>query len=150
MNLTLDNDDIDNTELIEKEIDNILDNINYTEYLTLTEIESKNEEIIDHTLNRFSHYDTNMGKRDMFLKELKGYQYINADKIKKGNIIKYLDLRIFYDIAMLNGYVAAATKKAIIIFDNIYTRRLKKNHNVFFKKITNEDLVKIKLIELIK
>ena len=148
-------DDIDDNideNKIENTIDEVLNNMTPREYYTLKEIEINKGIIIEHILDKYKRYPANVNttKKEDFLELLKDYEYVDEEYLKNGDLVKYLDLKIFYDVALIDlGEICIINKKNII-GEHTNFEFIRRYKNIFFRKLTDEDLVKIKLIEFMK
>ena len=142
-------EDILENQYIENEIQKILDNITPTEYKSFNEIEQKKLMIIDNIYSRFMYYDINKSNKEEVIKQLKGYECINIDELKKGNYIKYLNLKIFYNLKLSTGGIVLE----ILDNKNVFVRNGNRfnniNSNFFFRKFSEDALVKMKLLDII-
>lgn len=134
---------------MEEEIQNILNDITPTDYKSLKEIEEIKEIVVDKIYSDFMNYEINIKNKEDGIEQLRGYECVEIDELKKGNYIKYFDLKIFYNLKLITGGTV------IEIFDNGNVLVRKGNRfntlkpNFFFKKMSEDSLVKMKLLDII-
>lgn len=138
-----------NDKYIEDEIQQILENITPTEYKSLNEIEELKEMVIDKIYSEFKHYPINEENKKEAKEQLKSYELVEIEDIKKGNYIKYFDLKIFYNLKLITG----GTVLEVFQDGNILVRKGNKFNtlkpNFFFRKLSEDALVKMKLLEIV-
>ena len=136
-------------QYMENEIQKILDNITPTEYKSLKEIEEIRTMVIDRIYNDFTNYEINSANKEEAKKQLEGYECVEIHELKKGNYIKYFDMKIFYNLKLITGGTV------IEVFDNgsVFVRKGNKFNslkpNFFFRKLSEDALVKMKLLDII-
>ena len=134
---------------IEEEIQNILNNITPTDYKSLKEIEELKEMVIDKIYSEFKHYPINEENKKEAKEQLKSYELVEIEDIKKGNYIKYFDLKIFYNLKLITG----GTVLEVFQDGTILVRKGNKFNtlkpNFFFRKLSEDALVKMKLLEIV-
>ena len=134
---------------MEDEIQNILNNITPTDYKSLKEIEEIKIMVVDKIYNDFKNYEINKKNKEEALEQLNGYECIDIEELKKGDYIKYFDLKVFYNLKLITGGTV------IEVFDNgnVFVRKGNRFNtlkpNFFFKKMSEESLVKMKLLDII-
>ena len=107
-------------QYMENEIQSILDNITPTEYKSLKEIEEIRSMVVNKIYDEFMHYEINNTNKQESIQQLEGYECVDIDELKKGNYIKYFNMKVFYNLKLITGGTV------IEVFDN---------GNVFKKKI---------------
>lgn len=136
-------------QYMENEIQNILNNITPTEYKSLKEIEEIRVMVVDKIYNDFTNYEINKNNKKEALEQLTSYECVDIEELKKGNYIKYFDMKIFYNLKLITGGTV------IEVFDNgnVFVRKGNKFNtlkpNFFFRKISEDSLVKMKLLDII-
>jgi hypothetical protein len=134
---------------MDNEIQNILNDITPTEYKSLKEIEDIRIMVINKIYNEFMHYEINKSNKEEAIEQLKSYECVEIDELKKGNYIKYFNMKIFYNLKLITG------GSVIEVFDNgnVFVRKGSKFNtlkpNFFFRKINDDSLVKMKLLDII-
>jgi hypothetical protein len=145
-NITIDNEE---TNFMEEEIQNILNNITETEYKSFKENEEIRESIIDKIFSDFMNYEINIDNKEKAKDMLKEYEFIEMEDIKSGDYLKYFNLKAFYNLRLIDSGVV------LNVYDtgNILVRKQGRYNslkpNLFFKKINKETLVKMKLLDIV-
>jgi hypothetical protein len=145
-NITIDNEE---TNFMEEEIQNILNNITETEYKSFKENEEIRESIIDKIFSDFMNYEINIENKEKAKDMLKEYEFIEMEDIKSGDYLKYFNLKAFYNLRLIDSGVV------LNVYDtgNILVRKQGRYNslkpNLFFKKINKETLVKMKLLDIV-
>lgn len=136
-------------QYMENEIQKILDNITPTEYKSFKEIEEIKEMVVDKIYSDFMRYEKNAENKKVSIEQLEGYECVEVNELKKGNYIKFFDLRIFYNLKLVTGGTV------VDIFDNgnVFVRKGQKFNTVkptfFFRKLSQDSLVKMKLLDIV-
>ena len=136
-------------QYMDNEIQNILNDITPTEYKSLKEIEDIRNMVINKIYDEFTNYEINKSNKEEAIEQLKSYECVEIDELKKGNYIKYFNMKIFYNLKLITG------GSVIEVFDNgnVFVRKGNKFNtlkpNFFFRKINDDSLVKMKLLDII-
>ena len=136
-------------QYMENEIQKILDNITPTEYKSFKEIEEIKVMVVDKIYSDFMRYEKNAENKKVSIEQLEGYECVEVHELKKGNYIKFFDLRIFYNLKLVTGGTV------VDIFDNgnVFVRKGHKFYTVkptfFFRKLSEDALVKMKLLNIV-
>ena len=136
-------------QYMENEIQKILDNITPTEYKSFKEVQEIKEMVVDKIYSEFMRYEKNAENKKESIEQLEGYECVEVHELKKGNYIKFFDLRIFYNLKLVTGGTV------IDIFDNgnVFVRKGYKFYTVkptfFFRKLSEDSLVKMKLLDIV-
>jgi hypothetical protein len=136
-------------QYMENEIQSILDNITPTEYKSLKEIEEIRSMVVNKIYDEFMHYEINNTNKQESIQQLEGYECVDIDELKKGNYIKYFNMKVFYNLKLITGGTV------IEVFDNgnVFVRKGNKFNtlkpNFFFRKVSEDALVKMKLLDII-
>jgi len=136
-------------QYMENEIQKILDNITPTEYKSLKEIEEIRDMVVDKIYSEFMHYEINKTNKEEGKQQLEGYECVEIEELKKGNYIKYFDMKIFYNLKLITGGTV------VEVFDNgnVFVRKGNRFNtlkpNFFFRKVSEDALVKMKLLDII-
>ena len=137
---------------IEDEIDNIIKNIEKTEYLSFKDVEYNKQLAIDNIYSNYMNYEVNKKNKQEAIDELKDYEYITFEQLKEGDYIRYFDLRAFYNLRLMTGgkimKMNINDNGDMIIRSGAFLNTLKPN--IFFRKIPEDTLVKMRLIEMIE
>ena len=135
---------------MEDEIIKLLESTKNQYIPSLEEVYQENLYIINNSYNNYLNYKQNIDNKKEAIKKVEGYHLISFKDISKGDIIKYINFKYFYDVNVsCGGIVFKKTDKFIVIkllsgFINV------KSDNIFFRKFTPEELAKIKIMEIAK
>ena len=128
-------------------IKDILLNIKTHEVRTTKQIEEDTLMIVNEIFDDFICYPRNLPNKEEALKELEGWEFIHPENLRTGMIVKFFNMRYFYDLKLNKGrYVSSKDDTIKVHVDGSY--KIVKNKH-FFKEITEKDRVKISLIEAI-
>jgi len=137
----------------ENEINEILLSIKPNEYEPLNIIKERRDSIVLSLFQKFIKYQNNETNLKESLEILEEYEYIeDITELKKGDTIRYFNIKAFYDLKLCNNVTIIDTSKnseKFVVRNGMYINTIKKN-NYFFKKIPKNTLVKMKLMELIQ
>ena len=137
-----------------KTIENILLNLKKREIRTMEQLNMERNSKIDEIMDDFMCYPKNQENIKKIKEELKDFEVVSIDTVYKDDILFYLDTYYFFDILL-------AKIKIIGIKDEgkIRIKRWTQNkHGVYktintpavmFRKLTEEDKVKINLVETV-
>ena len=131
------------------EIQKILNDITPTEYKSLKEIEDIRNMVIERVYSEFMNYEINKSNKEEAKQLLEGYECVEIEELKKGNYIKYFDMKIFYNLKLITGGTV------VEVFDNgcVFVRKGNRFNtlkpNFFFRKVSEDALVKMKLLDII-
>lgn len=114
------------------------------------------KEIKDNTINQidkiffdYLNYKQNHINKENAIKLLENYHPISYKDISLGDFIKYFNNTYFYDVSIKGGgFVVKKNKKQILIKTQISFVTIKSN-SFFFRKLTSEELAKIKVLDLL-
>lgn len=135
---------------IEKEIDEILESIQPNEVRTFEEIESELQIGLDRSYENFLCFEKNLKNKILMRERLKNYEYIEKQEVKPGDYVKFVDKRFFFDMILSNGLVLKVNNDNILIKTYSKFKPLRNITNKhLFRKLTNNELLKITLIETI-
>ena len=101
-------------------------------------------EFIDFEPNKENVYET--------LEKLEKYRYCeNVSELKKGDYIRFLNTKHFYDIKLnKGGFIENINGNLINIVSGNKFYRIKFDNNTIFIKLTDEDLLKLELLEILE
>ena len=140
---------MDNYEL---EIQQILNEIDYTKYKPLDEAQKETEYAVELIYEPFLRYPNNNENMKLSKEGIVNFEYVrDINDIKVGNKVKYLTKRNFYNM-MLSEEITITSKSKYYICGHfgLYVHRCKISNTHFFKKIDEDKLIKMKLVELTK
>jgi hypothetical protein len=132
------------------EIDKILHSIKQNNNIKpLNMVISERAYAINEAFQNYMHYETNIKNKETITEELEDYQYVQYIELQVGDIIKELLVEpYFFNIRLSKENKVSDIKNGIICLRNECIRK-KKKRNYFFKKISKDEMVKMKLMELI-
>lgn len=138
---------------MEDEINKILESITPTEYKSLKKIKEIREKQIDKIYSKFMHYEKNKENIIETKEKLQDFEYIDdINLLKKQDIISTLNTYNFIDLRSSSaGRIISIDyheKGYITIMQRCYFKTFKNSTNIF-KQISKENLVKLKLLEMI-
>ena len=140
---------MDNYEL---EIQKILSEIDYTQYKPLDEAQKETEYAIELIYEPFLRYPNNPENMELAKESIGNFEYVrDINDIGIGSKVKYLTKRTFYNM-MLSEEITITSKSKFFICGHLglYVHRCKVSNTHFFKKINEDKLIKMKLVELTK
>ena len=135
---------------IDEEINNILNSINESDLENLDDIEELRKMAIDKVFGSYIKYPNNNDNKKTAIKELETYEYADIDDLKKGDYVKYFNLRYFTNLRLVIGGTILDNNfnnTGDIKLMTVYGLKIIKP-NIFFRRIPSDDLVKMKLIQI--
>lgn len=136
----------------EEEINKILDTIEYSSYGSYQELESQRNLAIDKVFERFMHYDKNIENKEEALEELENYQYLYIDDLNPGDFVRYFNSKIFYNMKLCLGGIVVNNNyenKGLVLIKSPTKKYLVVKSKIFFKKLKKDDLVKMRLMDMV-
>lgn len=134
----------------ENEINKILNSIDEAVIQPLNLICYERNKIINDFYTKFINYTSNKDNLKDSLRLLEDYEYINSiDDLKKGDKFRFLSKKFFYDLKVSPLVSLIQYKNGLITYRNGLFINSVRDNVCLFKYITDELLVKMKLIELI-
>ena len=135
---------------MENEIEKILLSIQKKEIRTFNDIKIRREMAIDELFDDFMCYPRNQVNIVKIKEELEDYELVDMENIHKNDIIKVCDKRFFFDIS-IKKYCVSGIRPDNTMWLKVYGSQQRKlfKEGPFFKKLTEEDKVKISLIEAV-
>jgi hypothetical protein len=142
---------------IEDEIVKILDTIQVKDIRSISEINTKNNEIIDIVFENFSKYKKNIENLKWAKKKIKEneYEYIdNLEHLKPYDYLCGFNLSDFFDLRLkyIGFYVSKKENNNFILMKNHYNAywHIDANKHILFRKLNSKDKVKMLLIDAVK
>tara|TARA_Y100000590_G_scaffold179768_1_gene204942 strand:+ start:33933 stop:34352 length:420 start_codon:yes stop_codon:yes gene_type:complete len=129
-------------------VQNILRNLSKQEIRTSEQIRQKNYIIINDIFEDFLCYPKNIENKKEALKIIDNYELINKKDILKGQRILYFKTRHFFDIKPIEG-IATSINKSDKLNIKVGSKYLHSDAKYYFKKLTEDDKLKISLIEAV-
>ena len=134
----------------ENEINKILNSIDNTIIQPLNIICDKRNKIINKFYSKFLNYNVNNNNLKESLKILENYEYIESIiNFKKGDKFRFLSKKFFYDLKVSPLVSLIQYKNGIVTYGNGLFINSVRDDVYLFKYISDELLVKMKLMELI-
>ena len=133
---------------MDEQISNILKNISTKEIRTMEEVRKGVRDAVEDIFGDFMCYKNNEVNRKMALIELEDYEVIDLHNIHKRDEIIYFKTRNFFNIQLVKGSainVLSGDRLSVKTSGKIYHVRCK----YYFRKLTQEDKIKISLVEAI-
>ena len=137
---------------IEEEINKILENIKHNDddYESLSDIEEIRLMAINKVFDSYMVYEPNIKNKEQALKELSNYKFIDLNDLKKGDYVRYFNLRNFFDLKLTRGGTILDLNNIdngeILICAPNGVKKIKAN--MFFMRIKTEELIRMKLIQI--
>ena len=139
----------ESTLFMEDEIQKILNNVTETEYKSFKEIEELREMLIEKIFSEFMRYEINKENKEIVKHQLRDHEVVTMEEIKNGDYLKYLNLRAFYNIKLVDAGVVLK----ICDNGNVFVKKQGRFNTIkptfFFKKINKDTLVKMKLLDIV-
>mgnify|MGYP003985903631 CR=1 FL=1 len=134
----------------ENEINKILESIDDQVITPLNLVSNKRNKIIKENYNKFLNYDVNKNNLKECLETLENYEHIESmHDLKKGDKFRFLSNKFFYDLKVSPLVTLIQYKDGLITYRNGLFINSVRDNICLFKYITDELLVKMKLMELI-
>ena len=142
---------------IEDEIVKILDTIKIKDIRSISEINTKNNEIIDIVFENFLKYKKNIENIKWAKKKIKKNEYEYIDSLEDLKPYDYLcgfDLSEFFDLRLkyIGFFVSKKENNNFILMKNHYNGywHIDSNKFILFRKLNSKDKVKMLLIDAVK
>ena len=136
----------------EDEINKILDTSEHSSYGSYNTIEEQRTEAINKIFERFMHYDKNIKNKEDAMEELEDYQYLYIDDAQPGDFVRYFNTKIFYDLKLcLGGTIINKNyeNKGLVLIKSPVNKYIVSRAKMFFKRIKKDDLVKMRLMDMV-
>ena len=129
------------------EIENIINNVEPTEYKNLKTIIEIRENVIYSIYERFMNYKQNIINLEEAMELLEKYEFIVKDDLKKGDYFRLFNVkRCFFDIKLSRMFKVKDIKDGIYIFRDI--KKLPEEA-IIFRKISTNDYNNLKLLDIV-
>jgi|TARA_B110000261_G_C12893961_1_gene281597 hypothetical protein len=132
----------------------ILQNRRENKLMSRVEIEEEKKMKVVDIYGEFIDFETNKENVYQTLDKLQNYRYCKTIKdIDKGNYIRYLNAKYFYDIKLNpGGFIENIDykKKLVTLVNKNKYYKIKFIDNIIFVKLTEEDLLKLNIIEILE
>ena len=135
---------------MEDEINRIIE-LSKKQYIpSLNEINKETKDVIDTIFEKYLNYQQNVDNKKEALKLLEGYHPISYNDISNGDFIKYVNNKYFYDVNIKGGgFVVKINSKMVLVKMPLKFINIKSSSN-FFRKLTQEEMAKIKIMEAVQ
>lgn len=144
------------------EIEHIIKNIKTRDIENFSNCDDKKLDMIEQIFNTFQVYPKNKSKnKQQFLKQLARYKYTTFDNIKVGDIVKYIDMRYFFDFKLVaESVVLAKDEENRLLLVKVSYRLCGMNpvmfnykphwirENPMFVKLDNNDMIFMTLVNI--
>ena len=133
---------------MDEQISDILKNISKKEIRTMTEVRNGVSNAIEDIFSDFMCYKNNEVNKKMAYVELDDYEVVDLYNIHKSDDIIYFKTKNFFNIQLVKGSavnVLSGDRLSIKTSGKIFHVRCK----YYFRKLTEEDKIKISLVEAI-
>lgn len=137
----------------DKEIETILKDISIKDVRSFDDIKQTNQLAIDTAYSEYLKYDINKeNKKKVELFIHNGYEYIELTDSTPTGWVCYIDTSKFYNIKIhMSGlFLKFKSNNTVILKLNNRYYNVNIHNKIFFRKISNKDILKIHLIEAIK
>jgi hypothetical protein len=137
-----------------KTIENILLNLKHREIRTMEQIRQERNDKIDEVVSDFLCYPKNEENIKKIKEELEGYELVTLEDLYKDDTLMYLNLYYFYDIELSKIRIIAVKEDGKIRVRRWTDTRQSAYKTMdippaLFRKLTDEDIVKINLVETV-
>ena len=133
---------------MEDQVSQILKSIKKKEIRTNAQIRKNIEKALDDIYDDYLCYKNNEMNKKMALLDLDGFEIVELENIHKGDTIIYFRTKYFFNIAHHSGTAINILKRdrlSVRVKGDIKHIKCK----YYFRKLTEEDKVKISLVEAI-
>lgn len=129
-------------------VQNILRNLSKKEIRTNNQIKQSNILLINEIFDDFMCYDKNIQNREDAYKIIEGYEVISKKDILKGDKILYFKTKHFFNIKPVVG-ICSNIKENGKLCIKVGSKYYDSDAKYYFKKLTEDDKLKISLIEAV-
>lgn len=132
----------------DKLIKELLEDVKYNKLKTIKEIENEKEIILDNLYDKYNFYDANIQNKKETNQLLQEYKYVDTDDLYKGDYIRFINDKYFYNIQLSKGgFITQISNNIIEIVNNNLYNKIKKNEYIIFKKISKEENIKLLILD---
>ena len=129
-------------------VQNILKNLSKKEIRTSKQIKQTNYLIIEELFDDFMCYEKNVKNKEDAIKAVDGYELIKKKDIIKGDKILYFKTKHFFNIKPVIGSASSILPNGKLSL-KVGSKYLHSDAQYYFKKLTDDDKLKISLIETV-
>tara|TARA_B110001450_G_scaffold249362_1_gene266683 strand:- start:483 stop:896 length:414 start_codon:yes stop_codon:yes gene_type:complete len=131
----------------ETEIQNIISNIEPTEYKNLKTIIEIRENVIYSIYERFMNYNQNVINLEEAMELLEKYEFILKSDLKNDDYFRFFNVkRCFFNIKLSKMFKVKDIKDGVYIFRDI--KKLPEDA-IIFRKISTNDYNNLKLLDIV-
>lgn len=135
---------------MESEISKIISNIKHKEVRTLAEIRETNMQAVEEAYSDFMEFEQNHQNKEEVKTKLDMYEFVPYEHLTGGDYVRYIDKKFFFNMKLDNGGKILSIRKDKMLLWSIKKKRVWIGlDNYIFRRLTEEDFAKIKLVELI-
>ena len=132
----------------DKLIKELLEDVKYNKLKTLKEIEEDKKIIMDNLYDKYEYYNINEKNKKNTYDLLKNYKYVECDELLRGDYIRYINDKYFYNITLMKGgFIMKMDEDKIEIMNNNIYNKINKRDYIIFKKITKEENIKLLILD---
>lgn len=117
---------------------------------TFKEIKEELNLVLDNIFEKYLFYEKNQENLKEIKVKLDEYQYVQFDDLNNGDFIRYINPKYFHDIRLLKGGFITNVNEdegKIQITNSNKIYNLKFENFIFFRKMTQEDIIKLTILE---
>ena len=120
--------------------------------LSREEIQEKVKDSVINIYREFLEFENNKTNIYETLEKLNNYKCVKKIiDLNKGDYIRFLNTKHFYDIKLnIGGFIENIENNLLSIINNNKYYKIKFNNNSIYKKLTEEDLVKLEIIDILE
>ena len=135
---------------MESEISKIISNIKHKEVRTLAEIRETNMQAVEEAYDDFMEFEQNHQNKEEVKTKLDMYEFVPYEHLTGGDYVRYIDKKFFFNMKLDNGGKILSIRNDKMLLWSIKKKRVWIGlDNYIFRRLTEEDFAKIKLVELI-
>lgn len=133
-------------------VQNILKNRRENKLQSKEEITNDIQVVVYQVYRDVINYESNKINLQNTLEKLQNYKYCKEIlDLKKGDYIRYLNSKYFYDIKLnLGGFVENIQGNLINVLVNNKFYKIRYDKNEIFIRLKDEDLLKLEIVELLE
>tara|TARA_B100000963_G_C22464050_1_gene597054 strand:- start:222 stop:644 length:423 start_codon:yes stop_codon:yes gene_type:complete len=133
-------------------VQNILKNRRENKLLSKEEITNEIQTAVYQVYRDVINYESNKLNLQNTLEKLENYKYCKKiSDLRKGDYIRYLNSKYFYDIKLnLGGFIEDIQGNLINVLVNNKFYKIRYDKNEIFIRLKDEDLLKLEIIELLE
>lgn len=120
--------------------------------LSRGEIQEEVKESVIDVYREYIEFENNKTNIYETLEKLNNYKFVKrVVDLEKGDYVRFLNTKHFYDIKLnVGGFIENIDNNLLSIINNNKYYKIKFNNNTIYKKFTEEDLVKLEIIDILE